>query len=107
MTAATVIQKTVPVEICVIGNVEAYSTISVKSQIEGQLIRVNFREGQDVKKGDLLFTIDPRPYEAALKQAVNLQTLADQLLLQAYSPAAVRARKPSSTKASRSARPLT
>ena len=69
VTAAAVIQKTVPVQISAIGNVEAYSTVSVKSQIGGELIRVHFREGQDVKKGDLLFTIDPRPYEAALKQA--------------------------------------
>ena len=69
VSAATVIQKTVPVQIRTIGNVEAYSTVSVKSQIGGILTRVHFREGQDVKTGDLLFTIDPRPYEAALKQA--------------------------------------
>lgn len=69
VTAGTVIQKTVPVQVRAIGNVEAYSTISVKSQIDGQLIRVHFKEGQDVKKGDILFTIDPRSYEAALKQA--------------------------------------
>jgi len=69
VTSATVIQKAVPVQLRAIGNVEAYSTISVKSQIEGLLTRVYFKEGQDVKKGDLLFTIDPRPYEAALKQA--------------------------------------
>ncbi len=66
---ATVAQKTVPVQIKAIGNVEAYSTVGVKSQIGGELSQVHFREGQDVKKGDLLFTIDPRPYEAALKQA--------------------------------------
>jgi multidrug efflux system membrane fusion protein len=65
----TVVQKTVPVQIRAIGNVEAYSTISVKSQIGGILTNVHFREGQDVGKGALLFTIDPRPYEAALKQA--------------------------------------
>jgi multidrug efflux system membrane fusion protein len=69
VTAATVIQKTVPVQVRAIGNVEAYSTVAVKSQIGGQLVRVHFKEGQDVHKGDLLFTIDPRPYEAALKQA--------------------------------------
>jgi multidrug efflux system membrane fusion protein len=69
VTAGTVIQKTVPVQIRAIGNVEAYSTVSVKSQIGGTLTRVHFREGQDVNKGALLFTIDPRPYEAALKQA--------------------------------------
>lgn len=69
VTAATVIQKAVPVQLRAIGNVEAYSTISVKSQIEGVLTRVHFKEGQYVNKGDILFTIDPRPYEAALKQA--------------------------------------
>jgi multidrug efflux system membrane fusion protein len=67
--ASTVMQKTVPVQIRVIGNVEAYSTVSVKSQIGGELMKAHFKEGQDVKKGDILFTIDPRPYEAALKQA--------------------------------------
>ena len=69
VTAATVVQKTVPVQLNAIGNVEAYSTVSVKSQIGGVLTSVHFREGQDVNKGDILFTIDPRPYEAALKQA--------------------------------------
>ena len=69
VTAATAVQKTVPVQLSAIGNVEAYSTVSMKSQIGGVLTRVHFREGQDVNKGDLLFTIDPRPYEAALKQA--------------------------------------
>jgi len=67
--ASTVVQKTVPVQIRVIGNVEAYSTVSVKSQIGGILTSVHFKEGQDINKGDLLFTIDPRPYEAALRQA--------------------------------------
>ncbi len=69
VTAGTVEQKTVPVQIRVIGNVEPYSTVSVKSQIGGILMRVHFREGQDVNNGALLFTIDPRPYEAAVKQA--------------------------------------
>lgn len=69
VAAGIVIQKTVPVQIRAIGNVEAYSTVSVKSQIGGILTHVHFREGQDVSKGALLFTIDPRPYEAALKQA--------------------------------------
>ena len=65
---ATVTEKTVPVELKVIGNVEAYSTVSIKSRLAGQLVQVNFKEGQDVKQGDLLFVIDPRPYEAALRQ---------------------------------------
>jgi multidrug efflux system membrane fusion protein len=71
---STTTQKTVPVQLRAIGNVEAHSTVMVKSKVGGELVRVHFTEGQDVKKGDLLFTIDPRPYDAALKQAeANLQ----------------------------------
>src|SRR5579872_4598481 len=70
VTVAMVTQKTVPVEIQVIGNVEAYSTISVKAQVGGELSNVYFHEGDFVKKGDPLFTIDPRPFEASLNQAV-------------------------------------
>jgi multidrug efflux system membrane fusion protein len=77
---ATAVQKTVPVQLRAIGNVEAYSTVGVKSQIGGELLRVHFREGQDVNTGAILFTIDPRPYEAALKQAeANLAKDAAQL----------------------------
>jgi len=65
----SVIQKNVPVQIRVIGTVEAYSVVSVKTVVGGELVRVYFTEGQDVKKGDPLFLIDPRPFEAALKQA--------------------------------------
>jgi len=71
---AQVQEKDVPVELKAIGNVEAYSTVSIKSRLAGQLVQVNFKEGQDVKEGDLLFVIDPRPYEAALKQVqANLE----------------------------------
>ncbi len=69
VTSATAVRKDMPVVINVIGNIEAYSTVSVKSQIGGILTHVHFKEGKDVIKGALLFTIDPRPYEAALKQA--------------------------------------
>ena len=69
VTVATVTQKTVPIEVRVIGNGEAYSTVVVKSQVDGQLQRVYFQEGQDVREGDLLFAIDPRPFDSALKQA--------------------------------------
>jgi multidrug efflux system membrane fusion protein len=58
-----------PVQLSAVGIVDAYSMVSVRSQITGTLMRVHFKEGQDVKRGDLLFTIDPRPLEAALKQA--------------------------------------
>jgi len=71
---APVVQKKVPLQIRIIGNVQAYSTVTVKSRVAGQIMRVYFTEGQDVKKGDLLFMIDPRPFEAALKQAeANLE----------------------------------
>jgi len=74
VAVATVVQKTVPVDIRVIGNVEAFSTVTVKSQVEGIVERVHFREGQDVRQGDLLFTIDSRPFETALHQAeANLE----------------------------------
>ena len=69
VTVATVEQKTVPLTVRAIGQVEAYSTVEVKSHIAGQLMAVHFAEGQDVKKGQLLFTIDRRPLEAALQQA--------------------------------------
>ena len=69
VVVATVSQKDVPVNIDVIGNVEPYSTISVKAQVGGELTKVSFQEGEFVKKGDLLFTLDTRPYTAALNQA--------------------------------------
>jgi multidrug efflux system membrane fusion protein len=69
VVVTTAIQKAVPLQLRAVGNVEAYATVSVKSQVTGVLNKAHFREGQDVKKGQLLFTIDPRPFEAALKQA--------------------------------------
>jgi len=66
---ATATQKTMPLQIRAVGNVEAYSTVAVKSQVTGVLTQAHFKEGDNVKKGQLLFTIDPRPFEAALKQA--------------------------------------
>ncbi|HKV38437.1 MAG TPA: efflux RND transporter periplasmic adaptor subunit [Blastocatellia bacterium] len=69
VTVSTVVEKDMPVELHAIGNVQPYSTVPVKSQINGEIFTVNFKEGQDVKSGDLLFVLDPRPFEAALKQA--------------------------------------
>lgn len=69
VTVASVIRKTVPIQLHVIGNVEAYSTVEIKARAGGELMSVNFREGQDVNKGDLLFTIDPRTYKTALEAA--------------------------------------
>ena len=65
----TVIRKAMPVEVGAVGNVEAYSTVSIKAQVPGQLMDVHFNEGDFVHKGQLLLTLDPRPYEAALAQA--------------------------------------
>jgi multidrug efflux system membrane fusion protein len=69
VTVATATQKTVPVEVNAIGTVEAYSSVSVKALVSGELIEVHFKEGQEVKRGDLLFKIDPRPFQAELRRA--------------------------------------
>jgi multidrug efflux system membrane fusion protein len=66
---ATVASRTMPVALQAIGNVEAISTVSIKAQISGQLVGVHFKEGDFVKKGQLLFTIERPPFEAALRQA--------------------------------------
>ena len=69
VVVAMVSQRDVPINVDVIGNVEAYSTITVKAQVGGELTKVSFHEGDFVKKGDLLFTIDSRPFEAVLSQS--------------------------------------
>ena len=69
VTVASVMQKNMPLQLETVGSVDAYSTVSVRAQITGTVTQVHFKEGQDVKQGDLLFTIDTRPLEAALKQA--------------------------------------
>ena len=69
VTVAPAVATTVPLQIKTFGLVEPYSTVLVKAQIEGTLLRVHFKEGQDVKTSDVLFTIDPRPYLAAIEQA--------------------------------------
>lgn len=67
--AGVATEKPVPLDITAIGNVQAFTVVGVKSQVGGQVVRVHFSEGTDVKQGDLLFTIDPRPFEAAVRQA--------------------------------------
>ena len=69
VTVGTVVQKPMPIEVKVIGTAEPYSTVAVRAQITGELISVNFKEGDDVKKGQVLFELDRRPLEAALQQA--------------------------------------
>src|SRR4051794_14886960 len=69
VTVAAVTKETVAVRLAAIGNVEASQTVALKARVDGQIVTVNFREGDPVKKGEVLFRIDPRPYEAALRQA--------------------------------------
>jgi multidrug efflux system membrane fusion protein len=74
VTTASVVQKAMPIEITVIGSAEPYSTVAIRSQITGQLTAVNFKEGDIVQKGQVLFELDRRPLEAALEQSqANLQ----------------------------------
>lgn len=63
------LQLSIPVRQQAIGNVEPYASVAVKARVDGQLVAVNFREGQEVKRGDILFRIDARPFESALRQA--------------------------------------
>jgi multidrug efflux system membrane fusion protein len=69
VTVATAAIKDVPVDVQVVGSVEAYLTVTIKAQVSGELTGVHFREGDSVKKGDLLFRIDPRQLQAQLSQA--------------------------------------
>jgi len=69
VSVAVADEEAVPNEVHVVGTVEASAVIQVKSQISGELVKVAFAEGSDVHEGDLLFEIDPRPYQEALKQA--------------------------------------
>jgi multidrug efflux system membrane fusion protein len=78
--AATIEKGTIDVTLNALGTVTSLSTVTVKSQVTGPLVQVNFKEGQDVKKGDLLAEIDPRPFQAALAQAQG-QLARDQAML--------------------------
>jgi len=65
---AKALQKDVPVQVKAIGNIEAFTSVAIKSQVSGQIARVHFREGSDVAKGALLISLDPEPFQATLSQ---------------------------------------
>ncbi len=69
VTVAPVQSRTMPIYYSALGTVTAYNTVTIKSRVDGQLLSVNVREGQQVKQGQLLAQIDPRPYDAAVAQA--------------------------------------
>lgn len=70
VTAGTVVARDVPVFLNGIGTVQAYNMVAVQSRVDGQIVKVAFHEGQEIKAGAPLFQIDPRPYQAALDQAL-------------------------------------
>lgn len=69
VTVATVAAKTMPVRLTAVGNAEAYATVAIKARIDGQIDKAHFTEGQDVREGEVLFQLDPRPPRAELAQA--------------------------------------
>src|SRR5215468_306282 len=69
VTTAQAVEETVPIQIRSVGTAEPYSSVEVKSQVAGPLMNVKFAEGANVNRGDLLFEIDPRPFQEALRQA--------------------------------------
>ncbi len=69
VTASPVVLKNMPVSLLTIGNVEPYTTVAVKARVDGQIVAVRFKEGDEVRQGAVLFEIDARPFQAALKQA--------------------------------------
>ena len=80
VAVAQVVQQDVPVYLVGLGSVNAFYTANIKSRVDGQIMRVNFQEGQLVKEGDLLIVIDPRPYQVQLEQ-MQAQLFKDQATL--------------------------
>ena len=69
VTTATVVEKPMAIQVRAVGNVEASSSVGIRSQVSGELMSVGFKEGDDVTAGQVLFTLDPRPFEVSLRQA--------------------------------------
>ena len=70
VTVAQVTRRDVPIYLDALGTVQAYNTVTIRSRVDGELVEVLFKEGQDVKAGDVLAQIDPRTYRAQYEQAV-------------------------------------
>src|SRR5450432_3598813 len=80
VSAAQIVLKTMPVRLLAIGNVEPFTTVAIKARVDGQLVSVKFKEGDEVRQGAVLFEIDARPFAASLKQA-QANLLRDKALL--------------------------
>src|SRR6266567_960176 len=80
VTIAPVVSRTMPVRLVAIGNVEPYKTVAIKARVDGQLLAVHFKEGDEVRQGAVLFEIDARPFAASLRQA-QANLLKDKALL--------------------------
>jgi multidrug efflux system membrane fusion protein len=72
VSVADVAQRAMPVSIRAVGTVEASSTVDIRAQVAGPILSIGFKEGEDVKAGDLLFTIDPRPFQGIVNNAENV-----------------------------------
>lgn len=92
VTVAVVTRTPVPLQITAVGSVQPYLTVSVKAQVGGAVTQVNFRRGQDVRAGEVLFQIDPSTYQAAVQQAQA--TLEKDIAQQKYDEAQVRRYEP-------------
>src|SRR5689334_12732499 len=68
---ANVEQRDIPIQIKAIGNVEAYQTVQIRSQVNGQIQKIFFKEGEDVREGQPLFQLDKRPFQADLEKALG------------------------------------
>src|SRR5450631_3030055 len=69
VSAAQIVVRSMPVRLMAIGNVEPFTTVAVKARVDGQINSVKFKEGDEVRQGSVMFEIDPRPFDASLKQA--------------------------------------
>lgn len=83
VTVGQVTQSDVPLFLSGLGNVQGFNTVTIRSRVDGQLEKLSFSEGQEVKEGDVLAQIDPRPFQAALDQAKALRMQNEAMLLNA------------------------